>query len=133
MKAAFLAGAAYFTALFGAGTAFGVVRVFYVAPHFSSLTALLLELPLILAVAYVVSSWIADYLQVGPQRGYRMAMGGTAFALLIVAEIGIPLVLSAGPSTPGSTLVAGLGFAAQALACAFPLIRRDLRAPSADR
>ena len=128
MKAALLAGIAYFGVLFGMGTAFGVARVLYVAPHFSPALALLLELPVMLAVAFVVSSWIADYLQVDSGRTHRFAMGGTTFILLIAAEFALSLLLSgqgsrAATAVPG-TWISALGFAAQAVASVFPLMRK---------
>jgi hypothetical protein len=102
MKAALLAGAVYFAVLFGAGTAFGLARVLFV-------------------------SWLADHLQVGPRLADRVAMGGTAFVLLIAAEGALSLVLG-GRLTEVSTTSADawaptVGFAAQAAACAFPLMR----------
>ena len=127
MKAAFLAGAAYFAVLFGAGTAFGLARVLLVSPHLGTLGGVLVELPIILALAWVVCGWLANHLQVGPRLAYRVAMGGTAFVLLIAAEVALSLVLG-GRLTEATTSAAdewapALGFAAQAAACAFPLVR----------
>ena len=126
MKAALLAGVAYFTALFGAGTAFDLARIHYVAPHPSPLFAFLFALPMILAVAYLVCSWIADYLHVDTNAGHRITMCGTTFVLLVAADFALSLMLSGEPSraaaTPASTWVPGLGFAAQALASALPLM-----------
>jgi hypothetical protein len=129
VKAALLAGIAYFGVLFGMSAAFGVARVLYVAPHFSPALALLLELPVMLAVAFVVSSWIADYLQVDPGLTHRFAMGGRTFILLIVAEFPLSLLLAgqgsrAATGAPG-TWISALGFAAQAVASAFPLMRKS--------
>ena len=54
-------------------------------------------------------------------------MGGTAFVLLIAAEVALSLVLG-GRLTEAAASAAddwapALGFAAQAAACAFPLVR----------
>lgn len=127
MKAGFLAGAAYFAVLFGAGAALGLVRVLFVSPHLGALGGVLVELPIMMALAWVVCGWLTDYLQVGPRLGWRVAMGGTAFVLLIAAEVGLALVLG-GRLTDVSLSSAdewapAVGFAAQAAACAFPLIR----------
>ena len=54
MKAALVAGAAYFAVLFGAGTAFGLARVLFVSPHLGVLGGVLVELPTMLALAWVV-------------------------------------------------------------------------------
>ena len=128
MKAALLAGASYFAALLGTGTAFGVARELYVASHFSPLTALLLELPMILAVAYVACSWIADYLQVSDSWEDNIAMGATTLALLVAGDVALSFLLPArsGMSVAGAWAPA-LGFAAQAVASAFPLLRRARR------
>ena len=127
MKAGFLAGAAYFAILFGAGTAFGLARILFVSPHLGPLGGVLVELPIMMALAWVVCGWLADHLQVGPRLAYRVAMGGTAFVLLIAAEVALSLVLG-GRLTEVSMNSAdawapAVGFAAQAAACAFPLIR----------
>jgi hypothetical protein len=131
VRAALLAGAAYFAALFGTGTAFGVARELYVAPLFSPLTALLLELPMILAVAYVVCSWIADYLQVGDSWTDNVAMGATTLALLVAGDVALSLFLPARPGMPvAGAWAPALGFAAQAVASALPLLRRGRRPSS---
>ena len=127
MKAGLLAGAAYFAVLFGAGTAFGLARVLFVSPHLGALGGVLVELPIMMALAWVVCGWLADHLQVGPRLAFRVAMGGTAFVLLIAAEVALSLVLG-GRLTEVSVNSAdewapAVGFAAQAAACAFPLIR----------
>lgn len=127
MKAGFLAGAAYFAILFGAGTAFGLARVLFVSPHLGTLGGVLVELPVMMALAWVVCGWLADHLQVGPRLAYRVAMGGTAFVLFIAVEVALSLVLG-GRLTEVSMNSAdawapAVGFAAQAAACAFPLIR----------
>src|SRR5207344_1384435 len=93
MKAGFLAGAAYFAILFGAGTAFGLARVLFVSPHLGTLGGVLVELPVMMALAWVVCGWLADHLQVGPRLAYRVAMGGTAFVLFIAVEVALSLVL----------------------------------------
>ena len=127
MKAGFLAGAAYFAALFGAGAAFGLARVLFVSPHLGALGGVLVELPIMVTLAWVVCGWLTDHLQVGPRLAWRVAMGGTTFVLLIAAEVGLALVLG-GRLTDVSLSSAdawapAVGFAAQAAACAFPLIR----------
>ena len=127
MKAALVAGAAYFAVLFGAGTAFGLARVLFVSPHLGVLGGVLVELPIILALAWVVCGWLASHLQVGPRLAWRVTMGGTAFVLLIAAEVALSLVLG-GRLTEATASAAddwgpALGFAAQAAACAFPLVR----------
>ena len=127
MKAETLAGAAYFAILFGAGAALGLARVLFVSPHLGAMGSVLVDLPIMIALAWVVCGWLADHLQVGPRLAHRVAMGGTAFVLLIAAEVALSLVLG-GRLTEVSMNSAdawspAVGFAAQAAACAFPLIR----------
>ena len=64
MRAALLGGIVYFGALFGTGSVLGVARVLYVAPHATPLAALLMEVPLILVIAYLISGWITDFFDV---------------------------------------------------------------------
>jgi hypothetical protein len=127
MKAGLLAGLAYFAVLFGAGTAFGLARVLFISPHLGVLGGVLVELPVILAVAWGVCGWLANHLQVGPRVADRVAMGGTAFVLLMAAEVALSRLLGGrltdAAITSADTWAPALGFAAQAAACAFPLIR----------
>jgi hypothetical protein len=76
MKAGLLAGLAYFTVLFGAGTAFGLARMLFVSPHLGVLGGVLMELPVMLAVAWVVCGWLANHLQVGPRVADRNGRHG---------------------------------------------------------
>jgi hypothetical protein len=127
MKAAVVAGAAYFAVLFGAGTAFGLARVLFVSPHLGVLGGVLVELPIMLALAWVVCGWLANHMQVGPRLAWRVAMGGTAFVLLIAAEVALSRVLGGRlmevATSAANDWAPALGFAAQAAACAFPLVR----------
>jgi hypothetical protein len=80
-----------------------------------------------LVLAWVVCGWLVHHLRVGGRLAYRVTMGGSTFALLMAAETGLSLLLGGRPIE--TTLIAadtwapGLGFAAQAAACAFPLVR----------
>jgi hypothetical protein len=126
MKAALLAGVAYFAGLFGAGSAFGLARFLHATPSSPPLIALLLEVPMILTVAYFVCGWIADSLQVGTSAGLRIMMSVTTFALLVTADFAVSLVLSDEPwraaADSTGTWGSGPGFAMQVLASTFPLI-----------
>ena len=136
MKSALLAGAAYFAILLGAGTAAGLLRVLLVSPHLGTLGGVLVELPVMLALAWVVCGWLVDHLQVGGSLAYRVTMGGSTFALLIAAETGFSLLVGSRPIetilNAGDTWAPALGFAAQAAACAFPLVRGGPFASPAD-
>ena len=95
-------------------------------PYSPPLIALLLEVPIILTVAYFVCGWIADHLRVGTNTGLRIMMCITTFALLVAADFALSLVFSDEPWKAAADSVGtwgpGLGFAAQALASSFPLM-----------
>ncbi len=90
MSAAFIAGAAYFGVVFGAGFVLGVLRTLVVIPRVGEQTAVLLELPVILALSWAVSRWLVAKFEVDG-LGARLVMGGVAFALTMVGELGVSL------------------------------------------
>ena len=97
----------------------------------------MLEAPILLAVSWWVCAWLVERWRVPPTIGSRLAMGGIAFALLMLAEFGLGLVgfgrsiaaqLAAYQETgPAIGLLAQLAFAA------FPLIRISGNARSKNR
>lgn len=58
MMRAALAGLAYFTLVFAAGFGLGTLRVLALAPILGEGGAVLLELPIILAIAWMACRWI---------------------------------------------------------------------------
>ena len=91
MARAVRAGVLYFLAVFATGFVLGVLRTLFVAPHVGVLAAVAIELPIILAVAW----WVSARLQRGSSPTLRGAglMGGTAFALLLLAEVSLSITL----------------------------------------
>ncbi len=83
MKAGFL----YFAVVFAVGFVLGTIRVLLLSPHLGSTTAVMIELPIILAAAWFSCRWIILRLQVPRDSAARMVMGGVAFALTIAAEL----------------------------------------------
>ena len=83
------AGAAYFALVFMAGFAMGTVRVLLVEPRFGPATSVLLELPVMLAISFVVAGWLVRRVGVGQAAGERLRMGLLGVALLIVAELAL--------------------------------------------
>lgn len=81
------AGAAYFTIVFVAGFMLGTLRVLLPAPRFGELVAVLLELPLMLAVSWIACGWVLRRFQVAPRIAPRLSMGAIAFGLLMLAEV----------------------------------------------
>jgi hypothetical protein len=122
------AGAASFAAVFAAGFVLGTVRVLIVEPRVGSVVATLLELPVMLAVSWVVWGATIRRWAIPAERGSRATMGAIAFALLIAAE----LVLgrygfgrSFGEQLAALSQPAGLiGLAAQIAFGCMPLMRR---------
>jgi ABC-type uncharacterized transport system permease subunit len=127
----FLAGAAYFAIVFGAGFLMGMLRILLVAPNLGEITAILLELPIMLAVAWFVCGWVLSKFNV-PQKTFdRLVMGTFALFLLLIAEAVLSVGLS-GRSLQQHLLSyaqAGplIGLVAQLLYAGFPVIRAQAR------
>ncbi len=124
-----LAGAGlYFAATFAAGFALGAVRTLLVAPTLGEMAAVLAEIPVMLAIAWLVCGRVTRLCGVGPGYEQRAAMGLAAFGLLVAAEFAL------GSFGFGKTLGEQLqryetpegafGLAAQMAFGAFPLFRR---------
>lgn len=128
MPAAMRAGSAYFTAMFALGFALGTIRVLLLAPRLGSMTATLVELPVMLAASWIACGWSVRRWRVPWRPRTRLAMGALAFALLIMAEVALG-VFGFGRSIGGQIAamlspagVAGIG--GQLVFAAFPLVRR---------
>jgi hypothetical protein len=124
MLQALSAGVRYFLVGFATGFLLGTLRVSVVAPALGPVASVVLELPVILAVAWVACGWLTR--SVPATAGARLAMGGLAFALLIAAEILLGLALGRLPieqlrdlATPAGLL----GLAGQVAFGLFPLLR----------
>ncbi len=79
------AGTVYFGLVFAAGFLFGVLRELWVAPRLGSMTAELLEMPMMFVVIGLAARWTVTHLTVPTPRA-RLAVGCVALALLLVAE-----------------------------------------------
>ncbi len=127
MAAALRAGAAYFAIVFAIGFVLGTIRVIFVIPRIGETNAVLIELPLMLALSWAACMGLARRFAVSTGAEARLAMGGVAFALLMLGELGVS-VFGFGRTvaehfatylTPG----AQLGLAAQIGFALFPLIQ----------
>ena len=120
------AGAAFGLLLLTAGTMLGTLRVLLVAPRVGEGAALALELPLMLAIAWVASGWLVRRHRVAPGREQR-AMAAAALAVLLAGEAALAALLSGiGPATWLAGLLrpaAWPGLAAQVATCLMPLVR----------
>lgn len=127
MTAALGAGAAYFALVFAAGFALGTIRVLAVGPGPGNVAAVLVELPVMLAIAWLACGRIARRFAVPERPAPRAAMGGLAFALLMLAELGVSIL--AFGRTPAEHLAtyrnaaSQLGLAAQLAFALFPLVQ----------
>jgi hypothetical protein len=128
MAAAVRAGVAYFAVVFAVGFALGTVRVLALAPRLGEAGAVLVELPVMLAVSWLACGLVLDRWRVPAGWRPRLAMGGVALGLLILAELGVS-VLGFGRSV-GEHFATyrswgpALGLAAQLAFAAMPLARR---------
>ncbi len=125
-----LTGATYFAAVFAAGFVLGVLRTLVLVPLLGELVAVLLELPVILTVAWLVCARILRRWPPAPLPA--LGMGAIAFLLLMAAEAGLSMLL-AGRSMAEhlalySQLPHQLGLAGQMTFAMFPWVQaRRLR------
>jgi len=88
-----IAGLAYFGTVFAAGFAMGALRVAFVAPNIGETTAVLLELPIMLALSWIACRWLTDGLDVARSMLARSVMGGLGLVLLLLAEFAFSNIL----------------------------------------
>jgi hypothetical protein len=123
-----VAGAVYFALVFAAGFALGAGRVVLLEPWMGALAATLTELPLILTIAWLTCGWVVARFRVPSEAGARMLMGTVAFALLMLAEAALSVLLFGrtlsdflgGLATPQGAL----GLAGQVAFGLMPVVRR---------
>ena len=92
MKRILLCGIAYVASVFAAGFVLGVLRTLVLAPLLGELTAVLMELPVILSIAWLVCTRILRRWPLSPPAAF--GMGATAFLLLMGAEAGLSTLLA---------------------------------------
>jgi hypothetical protein len=131
MSRALCAGVAYGLILLAAGTLLGTVRVLVAAPRLGAGWALVLELPLMLAVAWAASGWLLRRFRLPPPLAAPGAMSAAALLLLFAGEAVLAAVLT---GTDPTAWLAGLarpaawpGLAAQIAAGLLPILQRVLR------
>ncbi len=124
---AFKAGLLYCVVLFAASLVLSAVRTLWVSPLAGELVAVWLEAPVMLAISWSASAWVAERLELSESFLDRLVMGGVALAVLIAVEAFVAIVaggrtlrdylLTDGQSGMLLGLLAQLGFAV------FPLLR----------
>ena len=123
-----VAGALYFAIVFAAGFVLGAIRTLLLAPRVGDLAAVAIELPVMLAVAWIACGAVLHWIRPGQGIAAHAVMGLVAFALLMAAELALSLVLGA-PSIAawlaGLTSAPGLlGLAGQVAFAVFPMVRQ---------
>jgi hypothetical protein len=86
------AATGYFAIVFAAGFLTGVLRVVAVMPHVGEETAVLIELPLMLAISWLACRWMVEQFALPHALTARLFMGSVAFGLLMAAEIGVSVL-----------------------------------------
>jgi hypothetical protein len=90
-SSAFKAGLAYFAVTFGFGFLLGTVRMLIVVPAIGDISAVMLEMPIMLAISWFSSRWLVGRFRVPEGLAPRLVMGGFAFTLLMFAEVGLSI------------------------------------------
>jgi hypothetical protein len=110
-----------------AGFGLGTLRVTLVAPHLGETGAVLLEAPVMLAVSWIASTWSAARWQVPSDAAARILMGSIAFAILMLAELGVSALVfgrSVAQHFASYRPIAGaIGLSAQIAFGVFPLLQ----------
>jgi hypothetical protein len=125
MKLVLLAGTAYSAAVFAAGFVLGVLRTLVLVPLLGELGAVMVELPVILSIAWWVCTRILQRWLLSPPAA--AAMGAMAFSLLMLAEAGLSTLLAGRSLAEHLALYAQLphqaGLAGQLAFAVFPWMR----------
>lgn len=87
------AGFLYFTVVFAAGFVLGALRMLVLAPTLGASAAIVVEVPFILLISWLVCRAIVDRMEVPASVSHRVAMGAVAFAILMIAELALSMVL----------------------------------------
>jgi hypothetical protein len=90
-----LAGAVYFALVFTLGLLLGTVRTLFVqdTPSAGRLLGVVIELPIMLAASWFLCRQVVARFRVVPTMPSRALMGGVAFALLLLAELLVGMLL----------------------------------------
>jgi hypothetical protein len=127
LTSAVKAGAAYAGIMFAIGFVPGAARELLLAPSIGALTATLVELPVMLALSWLVCAALVRRHAVAATWPTRVAMGAAALLLLLAAETVLGVVgfgrLLMEQRAAYAEPAAQLGLAAQLAFAAFPLIQ----------
>ncbi|WNJ93533.1 hypothetical protein [Bosea sp. 685] len=108
--------------VFAAGFALGTMRILFITPAFGAVPAVTLEMPLILAVAWLTARAIISRLAIPQAAMPRLIMGGSAFALLMTTEFALSASLFGGGGQYLANLTTGAGLIGLAGQIVFALV-----------
>jgi hypothetical protein len=119
-------GLIYFAVIFAVGFGLGTIRTLMLIPVLGELGAVLVELPVILFIAWAVCSRLLRDRHLTTAEA--ATMGASAFMLLMLGEAGLSLWLAGRTMAEHLALYAEpahvIGLAGQLAFAAFPLLRR---------
>lgn len=125
------AGLAYFAIVFAIAFVLGLIRVPFLVPLIGDLTAVLIELPIILTLAWLICRKLVSSLNVPQTIGSRAVMGGLALVLLLSAELALSTIVFGNSIIDHlrsySSLPQALGLAGQFAFGLFPMIQMRMR------
>ena len=87
MIAACIAGLRYYAIIFGFAFAMGMARTLVIAPRIGATSAVLLEVPIVVAVSWIAARRLLRHRSFVVRQ--RAAMGATAFILTMASEIAL--------------------------------------------
>jgi hypothetical protein len=121
VQSEFKAALAYLTIVFSAASLLGTLRVLVLVSRLGEMRAVLLELPVVLGISWVTSRWAMHRYAIPDAFNSRIAVGGSAFTLLMVLEFIFSILVfkqnsatffAAYLTPPGATgLLGQIGFA----------------------
>ncbi|NNE52872.1 MAG: hypothetical protein HKN30_10760 [Sulfitobacter sp.] len=91
MKGVVLPALFYALTVFAVGFVLGTIRVLIVVPWIGETAALFAEIPIMIAVSFLVAKWVLSRWPVTPELKPRLAMGLVAFIVLMMCEAAISL------------------------------------------
>ncbi len=121
------AGAVYAIGMFSIGFAMGAIRFMFLLPLFGELAAIVIELPIMLVFSWLLCGRAILIWHVDSQTRIRAAMGATAFASLMVVDLGLyVLMFNSSPleaMARWGTTAGAFGLAGQIVFGLLPLVR----------
>jgi hypothetical protein len=126
MSSIILAALAYVLPVFVVAFGLGALRVSLVAPQVGPLAAVALELPLVLALSWMVAGRVLRHWPQSGRQG-RLALGALAFLILMLLELVTALAFGQSPAAflaAMATPPGALGLAGQIGFGLIPLVRQ---------